>query len=518
MSYLLLFVCGLLTALPLVFSPLQLLSWFTLIPLFLVAKQKKSAYRHGLVFSLGYYLLVYHWFCYLYPLDFAGFDTLGSILVIAVAWFGLSFLQSIGTAFVPVLYRYLTKGRHPWFAPFAAASLWCVMEWAQTLFWFGVPWARLAVTQYTFTPFVQSASLFGSLGVGFLMALVSGLLALAIDTYRITRSFRQPAALVAALLFLANFVFGLVRIALPRTEESLPVTAIQGNIASGDKWADDSVATSLALYSDLTRKAVQESGAVLVVWPETVLTTSLNRNQTVSQALLSLSQETGAYLAVGAFQTEGTAENTKQYNAIYLFRPDGTIAETVYQKRHLVPFGEYLPMADIITTVLPFLADINMLNSSLSPGEDTNLFNTEMGTIGGLVCFDSIYDSLSRDSVSDGADLLILSTNDSWYKDSAAVYQHNGHAVLRAIENGRYLIRAANTGISTILSPYGDIMASLDPLETGYIVGEVAMAPTTTLYTTLGNGIVWLSFAYLMFLLFLRADDGIRQFRSKQSV
>ena len=91
MSYLLLFLCGVLTAIPLVFSPLQLLSWFTLVPLFLIAKNKKSAYRHGLVFSLGYYLVVYHWFSYLYPLDFAGFDTVGSLLVIAVAWFGLSF-------------------------------------------------------------------------------------------------------------------------------------------------------------------------------------------------------------------------------------------------------------------------------------------------------------------------------------------------------------------------------------------------------------------------------------------
>ena len=156
-----------------------------------------------------------------------------------------------------------------------------------------------------------------------------------------------------------------------------------------------------------------------------------------------------------------------------------------------------------------------MLSSSLTPGDNTHVFRTEIGTIGGLICFDSIYEALSRDSVLDGADLLILSTNDSWYKDSAAVYQHNGHAVLRAIENGRYLVRAANTGISSILSPYGDITASLEPLKTGYVVGEISMESSSTLYTILGNAIVWLSLGYLLFLVFLRTDDWVHSIRQK---
>ena len=509
-SYFIVFLCGFLTALPLVVDTLFLLPWFSLVPLFTIAGKKKSAYRHGLAFSMGYYLVVYHWFLYLYPLDFAGFDTIGSLLVIGVAWFGLSLLQGLGTAFVPVLYRSLTAKRHKLLAPFTAAALWCVMEWAQTLFWFGVPWARLAVTQYSQTALVQGASLFGSLGVSFLMVLVSGFLTLAFETYRETHSVRQPFALVAALLFAGNLIGGSLRLAIPTVKETFPVAAIQGNLASGDKWADDSVKTSLQLYSDLTREAVSESGAKLVVWPETVLTTALNRNSTVKQALCDLAVETGAYLAVGAFQAVTTDTATAQYNAIFLFQPDGQVQETVYQKRHLVPFGEYLPMPSFFTTVLPFLGEINMLDSSLSAGTSSNLFQTELGEIGGLVCFDSIYETLTLASVRDGADLIVLATNDSWYKDSAAVYQHNGHAVLRAIESGRYLVRAANTGISAILTPEGKIEASLPPLVTGYVTGEASCLSHRTPYSILGNWIVWLSVAYLLVLAFLKADDWIR--------
>ena len=109
MSYLILFVCGILTALPYVFEYTFLLPYFAMSPLFIVAATKKSAYRHGLCYSMGYYLVVFHWFLYLYPLDFAGIDRSGSVAVIAVAWFGLSFLQAIGTAFIPVIYKFITK-------------------------------------------------------------------------------------------------------------------------------------------------------------------------------------------------------------------------------------------------------------------------------------------------------------------------------------------------------------------------------------------------------------------------
>ncbi len=464
------------------------------------AEKKKSAYRHGIVFSLGYYGIVYYWFTYLYPLDFAGFSDTASILLILVAWLGLSLLQGIGTAFVPYFYRKLGISGKYVFAPFTAAALWCVMEWFQTQFWFGVPWARLAVTQYKILPAIQSASLFGSLFVSFLIVLVNGFLTVAVQKFRCNRKIHL-SAYIAVLLVVFNFAFGFIRLSAGKTPSSgrtITAACIQGNIASGDKWADDSLETSLAIYSELTEQAVSETGAELVVWPETVITTSLNRNTAVCSDISELAVRNSAYIAVGAFYTEGENKNSeKTFNAIYLFHPDGTVNSSVYCKRHLVPFGEYLPMPGLIKALLPFLADMNMFDDDLEAGTDSALFHTDLGDIGALVCFDSIYETLTLSSVRDGAELMLLSTNDSWYLDSAAVYQHNGHAVLRAVESGKCFVRAANTGISSVISEKGVVKAYLDPLVSGYAAGEVTLNADRTLYSYIGNLIVWLSFAYL---------------------
>jgi apolipoprotein N-acyltransferase len=181
------------------------------------------------------------------------------------------------------------------------------------------------------------------------------------------------------------------------------------------------------------------------------------------------------------------------YNAIVTFYPDGSIGEAPYYKRHLVPFGEYLPMADLIKTVLPVLAEMNVFSDDLTPGTNSALIETGFGKIGGLVCFDSIYETLALSSVRDGAQLIGLITNDSWYRDSAAVYQHNKHAQLRAVENGRYVARAANTGISSIIKPTGEIVSSLAPLKGGYVTGEVYFYNNLTLYTVIGDIIVLIS-------------------------
>ena len=120
------------------------------------------------------------------------------------------------------------------------------------------------------------------------------------------------------------------------------------------------------------------------------------------------------------------------------------------------------------------------------------------GKIGGLICFDSIYETLTLDSVREGAQLLALATNDSWYQDSAAVYQHNRHAVLRAVESGRYIVRAANTGISSIIRPTGEITASLAPLKAGVVTGDVYFRSDRTVYSIVGNVIVLFCGAWLL--------------------
>ena len=120
---------------------------------------------------------------------------------------------------------------------------------------------------------------------------------------------------------------------------------------------------------------------------------------------------------------------------------------------------------------------------------------SEVGRLGSLICFDSIYEQLALESTRDGAELFLVSTNDSWFFDSAGVYQHQSQSQLRAIECGRYFVRSANTGISTVISPDGELLAWIDPLERGYAVAEVEPTDTRTLYSVIGNTFVYLCIA-----------------------
>ena len=165
-----------------------------------------------------------------------------------------------------------------------------------------------------------------------------------------------------------------------------------------------------------------------------------------------------------------------------------------------MPFGEYVPMRDVIVTLIPPLAEISMLEEDLTPGRDSALFESEWGRIGSLICFDSIYEQLTLDSVRDGAGLMLISSNDSWFMDSAAVYQHQAQAQLRAIESGRSFVRSANTGISSVITARGELLALIDPLTEGYAVSSVPTHSGATLYTVVGNLWVYLCIAFALLL------------------
>lgn len=565
MSYVAMFFGGIIAALPFIFSDLWLLGWVCIAPLFWIAAEKKSAYRHGLAFFAGFYGLIYHWFVYLYPMDFAGFDNFQSAVVIAVCWLGMTLLQGPVFALVAPLYKRLRTGRI-YADPFVAASLWVIFEWLQTQTWMGVPWARLAVTQYRFLPAVQSSSLFGSLFVSFLMALSNGFIAITLKnmfglsmndgkrslvpdtaekTHEKSSGTHAPASIredmagstvlepasgahittskrtalisagVAAAILIVNIAYGAMALALYDDGDAVGVTAavIQGNIASGDKWKDKSVYNALDIYSELTLGAGIKYSPQIVLWPETAINVTLRKMNDISEQISMLAKTTGAIILVGAFDYKDdiASGEMQSYNAIIAFYPDGSIGERPYYKRHLVPFGEYLPMPWFFKTFLPMLAEMNLFQSDLTPGDGTNLIDTDYGKLGGLVCFDSIYGELVRESVVDGANLIILSTNDSWYRDSAAVYQHNGHAVLRAVENRRYIVRSANTGVSSVISPTGRIMTMLDPLVKGYTAAEVKMLSGRTLYSYIGDA--WIAACALYV-----AGLGIVKFVRKNSI
>ncbi len=511
--YLLWMVIGaLLTALTLVFPKVGFLEWITMIPLFLGVYRMGSrrhlsllkAYFSGFLTVFSYYLVIYHWFFSLYPLDFVGLDNTSSFVVVLAGWLGLSLLQAIPGGVVFLIYRLLCRfhlfRRAPLLRPFAFSALWVVFEWTATIGWTGVPWGRLALGQVEYLPMLTAASLFGSYFIGLLILLCNGLLAYAILAHRKTKRAFLCTGL-AILLVASNLVAGTVlmkKTAEPSSDAvPLRVGVVQGNINSHDKWSAESVRITCSVYGEMTREAAA-AGAELILWPETAFPYVLSRREDLCVFLSSLARECEVTLVVGALAVDGEG---RKYNALYLIDSNGEFSDNAYAKRHLVPFGEYVPMREVIMTLIPPLAELSALQGDLTPGSDSALFDTEWGSLGGLICFDSIYEGLSRDSVSDGAGLLLLSSNDSWFFDSVAIYQHEAQARLRAIETGRYLVRAGNTGISTVISPTGENLEWIDPLVDGWIVADVEVRSDMTLYVQTGELTVPFCMTFLLLLL-----------------
>ncbi len=515
--FLLLGASGLLTGLTLVFPTIGLLEWLTLIPagIFLLevsadpSVKLRRLYGYGLFFFYCYYLTIFHWFVKLYPLNFIDGMTKGAAMtVVLVAWLGLSLLQALfgGFAFVCsalLLRRGLAK-RYPLLCPFLVAGVWAVYEWTQTLGWWGVPWGRLPLGQINYLVGLQTAAWFGSYFVTFLLVAVNLCLAqilcriLKNRTYKDWRLWRGGVIAVAAMLVFQYGAGTVLWLAgTPKTNETVRVAVIQGNISSHEKWNAASGQKSREVYREYTVKAA-EAGARIVVWPETALPYTLREDNGVGRFVSELAKETNTTILVGAFTTVKEGD----YNSIVCFTSDGEMHETVYFKRRLVPFGEFVPLRGLIETLIPPLAELVMSGDDTMQGEEANAFVLEEGTVGSLICFDSIYESLTRESVQAGAELLCLSTNDSWFTDSAALYMHNAQAQLRAIESGRYVARAANTGISTMISPQGEVLCDLPPLEGGVLVEDLPLQNHMTLYTRTGNLFVWSWIGILGLFLF----------------
>ena len=503
MIWLLHILGGILTALTQMVDWLSPLAFVSMIPAVIAlcraVEQKKGygkVYLIGLSFALPYFLTVFHWVFYLYPMEFLGVDENYALVIVLTCWLGLSLLQGTTFACFGIFFRQCSA--RPKLMPILFAAVWTFSEWLQTLTWAGVPWARLALSQTNSLAMIQSANLFGGLFVGFLIALVNGILGYAISRLR-TGADLKPVLLPALGLSLAivvgNLCYGFVAIATaPKGDQTVSVGLIQGNIASGEKW-DPSAPSAFDIHMELSKEAVEKGATDVILWSETVLNYPIKEYPWMLDQLCAFAEENGVHLFVGTYEEK----DGNTYNAITCFFPDGGVERSPYSKQHLVPFGEYLPMEDFIRAVLPQLADLNMFSSPLTPGEDSAILETEFGKVGRLVCFDSIYETLARKSVADGAEIILLSTNDSWYLDSPAVYQHNAHAQLRAVENGRSVLRSANTGISSIITPTGEVTDYLEPLVEGSVVGTAVTASHRTLYSYVGNLWVLLCFGFMLF-------------------
>ena len=508
---LMLCLSGILTGLTVTFPKIGILGFITLIPLALfllsVASDKevrlRALYGYGITFFMSFYIVCFHWFINLYPLEFIeGMTRGGAIVVVLFATVGLSIFQALQSALIFPLMGLLFRSRvvREWLKPVIIAAFWAVYEWTQTFGTLAFPWSRLAIGQSSLTVGLQTASLFGSYFISFLVVLVNSYIAYAIllsvtEKGNARASAIRLSTIVCASALLIQYGAGLCLWLVNSPNEkadTVTVAVIQGNIPSGEKWNAETTEKTLTVYEKYTAKA-SEQGASIVVFPETALPWTVKEGNSSYMYLSDLASTYEVTILAGALTVEGGNE----YNSIVCFTPDGKMSDTIYNKQHLVPFGEFVPLKGLIKALVPPLADLILSGGEIAEGEGANIFELKEGNIGSIICFDSVFEELTLMSVREGAELICLSTNDSWFTDSAALYMHNAQAQLRAIECGRYVARAANTGISTIINHRGEVTDGLEPLVDGMIVKDVELRSNRTLYSYIGNLFVYICISFL---------------------
>lgn len=483
---------GVLLALAFPGVDLGFLAWFALVPFCLVAFRPRRR-RHVVAlfgaFGAGFYLTLLYWFLMMHPLTWLGFSYGESIGVVLFAWLGASTALVIQLLGFGALFGTLAKRwEKPGWGHVAALALgWTGLEWLASQGPFGFTWGNLALTQVHYLPMIQVLDLVGPFPLAGLIVAFNGALALGARAQA-----GQPwnlnhwKPLMAMVLpVVAVLAYGFARLSQPLPAPTFTVEIVQGNIAGGDKFdkSKDAIYHMADHYLKLTD---EHPGTNLVLWPETAMPAWMRSDPRLMGQLERAVASEHRYLMTGTLDWSGDRPNQKFYNAVAMFNPTGNIMGFDY-KRHLVPYGEYLPGRAFMPS---FLSKMNILEMDFTPGDKPTVFDLPFGKVGAGVCYDGIFPDAMRPVVQAGAQVLTLVTNDAWYKDTTAPRVLNAHAALRAVENHRYVLRAANTGISSIIDANGRIVSTTPVFQDATLVGGAVPLSDITFYTTHGD---WLA-------------------------
>ena len=456
-------------------SPFYFLAWFALVPLLksLENETPMAALRLGFAAGLAHSLTLIYW------------------VIIVMGHYGhLPLLVSVGILILFSLYLSIYPALFAWgysltgrsfLGSFKAAGLWVALEYVRANLLTGFPWCLLGHTQYTNLEAIQIADLVGAYGTSFVVVLSGALIyGLLLEQNPGRWKLEAPVVLLTLALTLG---YGFYRMSDSRPAQgSIRVAIAQGNIDQSVKWNPAYQEKTLQIYKTLTLQS-QPFGPDLVVWPETAVPLFFQDGEPLSRSVLRTAREAGAHVIFGSPAYRREKGSVSFFNRAYLASPNAEITGS-YDKVHLVPFGEYVPMKRF----LPFVQRLVVAAGDFLPGDKVAPLEFPKAAAGILICFESIFPELGRAMTQNGATLLVNLTNDAWYGMSSAPYQHFSMAVFRAVENRRPVVRAANTGISAFILPNGKIVEQSGLFTQALLTKEIPLPGSgLTLYTRYGD-------------------------------
>ncbi len=462
---------------------LHLLIWVALVPLLLALRGAgvARAWWLGLLTGFAYRAIALYWLV----------DTMAEY-----GGLGLPIALAAATALIFVLASFIGVFAMlaAWYGPVGAgtgvflAVLWVALEFIQEFPLGGFPWAFVGYAAGRNVVFMQAADLAGVYGLSALAVFFN----VALASLIVKRREALGVAVAAAVMVAALGVYGAARLAAaPPLDEvsraeagdlvgtSLRVAVVQGNVPQGRKWDPAARASILADHLRLSAEAAA-AGARLVIWPESSIPNpgGLDRDPAIRDAIARAAQQLDVTMIVGSPHVEDVDGGIQATNAAFLIAPDGSWRQR-YDKVRLVPFGEVVPLR----RWLPWIAPLVVAVGDFHPGSlDQKLFgdpDLSLPPFSVAICYEIVFPGYIRRQVRRGATFLVTITNDAWYGTSSGPYQHFAMARMRAVETRRFVVRAANTGISGIVDPWGRVVARMDLEQKG--MRAITIIPRTSI-------------------------------------
>jgi apolipoprotein N-acyltransferase len=473
-------------------------AWIALIPflLSLYDKKPKQAFKTGIVLGIPYFFGTLYWIYHSIN-HYGGISLITSIVIVILLCLYLSLYIGVFAFLFSTTIR-LTKLPALLIAP----VFWVVLEFLRSYAFTGFPWSSIGYSQYKFLTVIQIADITGVYGVSFLVVAVNGALA---DIFLIKQrtkdmplfplSYTVIGFSVLAVFLIFTVIYGQIRLREERPGKQFRVSIVQGNIEQDKKWEPSYQNDVLEIYKDLSLKTAAAEPS-MIVWPETAVPFFFKTDKKYSEELVDFQKTLNTYLLFGSVLIKDKTDNRYTLSNSAVLLDDTGKASYIYDKIHLVPFGEYVPLQKVLFFINKLVVGIG----DYTRGTHYIKAMTPYGNFGTLICYEIVFPGLVRKFFSNGGDFMVNITNDAWFGKTTGPYQHFSMAVFRAVENRKPVIRSANTGISGFIDSNGRIISKTGLFQRTILTEVIKTDSHRSFYSKYGDlfSYVWIIFSIIL--------------------